>query len=412
MAINQTPITPKARPGFTPAIRPLAILVVASAIAVALFSPAGIIYDHADLSFLVAPFVLFFFLRFLAKLCLIYLPYHGPYYAAEASARVFTGLAWAVSLFLFLSNAEMFTHISGFSRIRGFLDYLSRTAAWAVVTACGLTVSRLADTMRRTEWGNLYYPVINGLGLLFAGVGIWRFLATFSPASETFNKLGLVVFAGILAIALANAGHYGVKSKHPFIADACQWLAHSGAVIFVTAGLIATYILFFRPLIVNAFRYAAILEWFIICLAGWRLFSGIKNGIRLKCAVEVTETDWQKHVQYVSNLRGTDFPHLREIQELFVEDGSRDTLLVYLTLLMNANKVKAEEITRILHPLISHRDQKMPWFAFGWEQRRVIKLNEDKRREILEGIIADLKYVTNPVNQKIEENTDEQRKTG
>jgi hypothetical protein len=86
--------------------------------------------------------------------------------------------------------------------------------------------------------------------------------------------------------------------------------------------------------------------------------------------------------------------------------------LIYLTLLLHSNKMAAEEITRILHPLINHQDAKVPWFAFGWEQQRVIKKNEQNRHLILGEIIANLEYIMNPANQKIKEHTDEANKPG
>lgn len=403
---------PKTELNFRPAIRPLIFAVIACAIVTALFAPIGVIYQHADLSFLVAPFVLYFTLRLLARLSSIYLPAYTLFYHAEAAAAICSGLAFALFCFLFLNNAELLTNIGGLNRIEGFLTDLSATAGYVVLFILGLTASRLGDIYRGTYWGKPLYPPANALGQILAGISIWQFLAAFSGAWSPLNETGLVIFAGMMAVAIANAGHYGESSKNPFIADAANWLVRSPTLEFFIGAFIAVYILFIRPFIVDIFRYAAFVEWGIVLLIGWRLFSGIKNGIRTRCAVEVQETDWQKHVQLISNLQGADFPQLRELQELFIEDSNRDALLIYLTLLLYTNKVSPEETTRILHPMINYRDAKVPWFAFGWEQRRVVKKNEQNRRLILGEIMANLKYIMNPANQKIEEHTYEENQPG
>jgi len=398
------------RPSIRAAVRPLAFAVIACIIAIVLFSPAGIIHDHADLSFLVAPFICYYILRLCSRLSSIYLPVACPYYIAETASHIFNGLAFSIFCFLFLSNAELLTRVGAFKHIEGFLDYLSATGGYAVIFILGRTVSRVGGIYRGTNQGKPLYPIAAGLGEFFAGMGIWQFLAAFSGAWSPFNELGIMIFAGMLAVAVSNIGFYGENSKNPFIADASHWLQNSQTFEFVIGALIAGYILFIRPFIIDIFRYAPIMEWGIVCFLGWRLFSGIKNGIRTRCAVDVYENDWRKHIQIISNLQGADFPRLREMQEIFIVDSNRGALLVYLTLLLYNNKVSPEEINRILHPLINHRDARIPWLAFGWEQRRILKQNEKNRREILEGIIANLKYIMNPANQKIEEHTDE--KTG
>ncbi len=406
------PVSKAASPGLIPAVRPLIFAVTGCVIAVVLFSPAGIIYEHADLSFLVAPFICYFIFRFFSKISLLYLPGYKSRQFAVLAATICTGLAFALFFFFFLHNIQQLTNIILFTHIKGFLADLSGASGWTVLLIAGITFTRIAEIYRRDGAEKFLHPVFNSLGQFFAGTGAWQFLAAFSGPKDVFSKIGLVIFAGMLGLALSNAGHYGKNSKNPFIADASQWLMHSGTVKFLTGALIATYILFIRPLIVAHFKYAVILEWLIICFLGWRLFSGIKNGIRTRSAVDVHEVDWQKHVQFINTLQGADFPQLREIQESFTEFGSRDALLIYLTLLLHNNKTAPEEITRILHPIINYHDAKMPWFAFGWEQRHVMKQNEIRRRLVLGEIMINLKYILDPANRTIEEHAYEQNQPG
>jgi hypothetical protein len=407
MAVSQPPINN--RPGFSPAVRPLVTAVIGVGLAILLFSPAGIIYRSADLSFVFAPLIYLFVIRFAAQICGLYLPGHTGYKTGMVISAVLNGIAWALFFFLFLNNAPLLGKFSLFSHAKDFLSDLSKAAAYPVLFIAGITISKLADITRETVSGKAFYPIVNALGQFLSGLAVWQFLAAFSAPSGTLDKIGLIIFAGIVTIALSNIGHYGEDSKNPFMADAARWLTHGLALKFFIGAFIAAYILLIRPAIVKTFSYAAIVEWLIVCLIGWRLFSGIKNGIRLRNAVEVHEVDWKKHVQLLNNLQGAEIPRLGEIQEVFTGEGSRDYLLVYLTLLLHNNKVSPEEIRRILHPIIEYQDTKMPWFAFGWEQQRILKKNEAARRLILGDIMANLKYVINPASRKIEEQTHEQQ---
>ncbi len=409
---QQQPLFKIANPGFIPAIRPLIFAVIACIVVAVLFSSGGLISKHADLSFLVAPLVSYYILRLFSRLSSIYLSAYRSAYLGSVAACIFNGLAFSLFFFQFLGNAALLARIGAFSYLEGFLTDLSATAGYVVLFVFGRTVSKFADLSRELSWARPFYPPANALGQFFVGISLWQFVAAFSGSWSPLNKIGLVLFAGMLAVALTNIGNYGERSKNPFIADASLWLKHSLPFKFFIGAFIAAYILFIRPAIVGVFRYAPLVEWGIVCFLGWRLFSGIKSGIKIRCSVALQEADWQKHVQLISNLQGTDFPHLGEIQDVYIEDSSRDALLIYLTLLLKDNKVSLEEINRILHPLINYQDAKMPWFAFGWEQHRVLKQNEKNRRLNLGDIMANLKYIMNPANQKIEEQTDEENKPG
>ena len=410
METSPQPLPGANKPGIAPAVRPLVFAVIACAITILLFSPAGIIYKNADISFLTAPLLCLFIIRLFSQLSAVYIPGFSAYKTGMAVAGTLNGLAFSLFFFLLLNNIQVLAKFFLFQHMSGFLADLHTAAGLVVLFITGITISKLADIIIETNAGRVFSPLINALGQFLAGLAIWRFLAAFSSPGGVADKIGLVFFAGILALALSNAGHYGENSKNPFIADAALWLTSRQLLIFCIGAFIAVYVLFIRPAITDAFRYAAIIEWLIVCFIGWRLFSGIKNGLRLRYAVEVNETDWQKHVQLLNNLQGTEFPYLADIQDTFTAQGSRDSLLIYLALLLHNNKIPPEEIQRILHPLINYEDAKMPWFAFGWEQRRILKRNEVNRRQILAAMMADLKYIMNPASQKIEEHTDEQNK--
>jgi hypothetical protein len=403
----------KASPGIAPAVRSFVFTAIACAIVFLLFSPSGLLFKNAGLGFLVLPWMSFFVLRFLAKMSVLYLPGSGSSNTGEVVSIILNGLAFAVFFYLFLNKVQQLDAVWIFIHMKGFLTDLNTTAGWAVLFIAGVTIYNVAARVSGhrwapPDWRAAFFPLAMALGQFLAGLGIWQFLSAFSRESAVWSNVGLVILAGMITAAIANIGYYLGNINNPFFRDASRWLTHTPVQKFSIGALIAIYILFARPYIVSSFKYAPIVEWALVCLIGWRLFSGIKNGIRLRCAVDVNETDWQKHVQLINNLLGADFPYLKEMQEAFVVDGGRGSLLIYLTLLLHDNKVPPEEINRILHQLINYQDVKMPWFAFGWEQRRALRQNEAKRAAILEDIVANLNYILNPANRKIEEHVHEQ----
>lgn len=408
MPETNQPLQKAGGPGIAPAVGPFIFAGITCAIVILLFSPVGIIYDKVNLSFLMPPLMCLFLIRLCAKLSGLYLPGYTSFRTGMSVEHALNGLAYALFFYLLLDNALLLTRLSLFKHIEGFLTELGKTPGFIVILIAGTTAGKLADITRQTEIGKMYSPIIKALGQFFAGFGIWQFLAVFSEPGGAWGKIGLIIFAGVLAIALSNAGRYGLKSKNPFVADASNWLIGSPSAKFIIGALIAIYVILIRPAIVDVFRYASIIEWLFVCLIGWRLFSGIKNGIRSRYTLDIHETDWAKHVQLINNLHGAELPRLGAIQEIFTAEGERDTLVIYLTLLLHENRISAEETQRILHPLINYRDEKMPWFAFAWEQRRVRKRNEASRRAILEEIMTNLKYIINPSSRKIEEHADEQ----
>ena len=407
-SLQESQETPK--PGIKQAIGPLLFAVIASGVVIFLLSPGGPVSSGlgVNLGFLVAAFVGYYAFRLISRLCNIFLSSHyGP-----ATSCVFNGLAFSFFLHQLLGKAMLFTRIPALEELGWFFTTLSGAAGYVILFITGCVLSRLAGLLSELSWGRQVYPAGAALGQFIVGLSIWQFLAAFSDYWDPINRIGLILFTGMLAVSLSNIGVYGERLKNPFISDASRWLRQSPHVKFILGAFIAAYIIFIRPAIVDFFRYAPLIEWGLVCIAAWRLFKGIKTGLNTHCAVTLQEADWRKHVQQITDRQGTDFTHLGDIQHGFVNQADRDALLIYLTLLLNENRLPLDEISRILHPLINQQDAKMPWFAFGWEQRRVLMRNEKERRRILDEIMENLKDIANPVYQKIKERKDEANEPG
>ena len=400
------------RPRVGQAIRSLLFTIIACGVVIYLFSSTGPISSKLglDVSFLLTAFLGYYIFRLLSRLSNILLPFYLPPYYGQAAAYIFNGMAFSFFCYHFLGKAMLLTRISALEGSEWLFSTLDGTTGYVILFIAGYTLSKLASLVAELPWGQQTYPPGNALGQFLVGYSLWQFLAAFSDYWAPMNRIGLVLFAGMLAMAISNVGTYGEKLKNPFIADASSWLRQFQGSKFILGALIATYILFARPAIVGIFPYAPLIEWAVVCFVAWRLFSGIRSGLQTRCSVLLQEADWQKHVQQIANRQGLDFIHLANIQQRFVSQGDRSALLIYLTLLLNDNGLHIDELNWILHPLINHQDMELPWFAFGWEQRRILRQNKENRQRILDGIIENLKTIAYPAYKRIKEQTNEEIK--
>jgi len=396
--------------GIGQAIRSVLFAVIACGLVIFLLSAGGPVSGvlGLNLSFLIAAFVGYYIFRLFSRLSKIFLPsYYG-----SAAAYIFNGLAFSFFFYHLMGKAMLFTRIPALEGFGWLFSTLSSATGYVIMFISGCVLSKMASLFSELSWGRQIYPPGNALGQFLVGLSLWQVLAAFSDSWAPMNQVGLILFVGMLAVSLSNIGVYGERLKNPFIADTSRWLRQSPHVKFILGALIAAYIIFIRPAIVGVFRYAPLIEWVLVCIVAWRLFKGIKSGLKTHCAVILQEADWRKHVQQITDRQGLDFIHLGGIQHGFVTLGNRDALLTYLVLLLNDNRLPVAEISRILHPLINHQDAKMPWFAFGWEQRRILRQNEKRRQRILDDIMENLEDIAYPAYQKIKERNDEKNEPG
>jgi len=292
----------KPKPGIGQAIRSLLFTVIACVVVIFLLSSSGPVSGGLglNLGFLIAAFVGYYIFRLFSRLSRIFLP---SYYGL-AAAYIFNGLAFSFFFYHLLGKAMLFTRIPTLEGLGWLFSTLSSATGYVILFISGCALSKLAGLFSELPWERQVYPLGNALGQFLIGLSMWQFLAAFSGSWAPMNRVGLVLFAGMLAVSLSNIGVYGERLKNPFIADASRWLRQSQEMKFILGALIAAYIIFIRPAIVGVFRYAPLIEWVLVCIAAWRLFKGIKSGLKTHCAVILQEADWRKHVQQIADRQG------------------------------------------------------------------------------------------------------------
>ncbi len=252
---------------------------------------------------------------------------------------------------------------------------------------------RRSSNRRRVINSIIFFGVAGGIDYYLFGIAA----VSWPPA----HKLGIILLAAILAVVVSYLGFYSRKVDNPVIADALAWLKAAPAGKFFIGGLIAAYIIFIRPAIVSISPYAYLIEWVIVCIVGWRIFTGIKNSLQKRYSRPFKESPWKKHIQKVDDLVDEEFDKLVILQQDFIEGGPRRNLLAYLKQALITNGFKEDEIGQSLRPLIEHSERRIPWYAIWFWRRRYRKLNQSRRRQALDDTVKNLGILSHPAHRKI-----------
>jgi hypothetical protein len=383
-------------------IRPLVLCVVGCGIVVTLFHTSGPVYHYfpLDLSFLLLPFIGCFWLRLGAKLATIFL----SGLRARLTSILLTSAAWAFLWFLLLHGLDTFYRslVDGMPRLAPMfpritqapgtlapiLNELRGLEGYAVLIVAGVTICRLASIPAPGERWWAARPGGGAFSILVIGFSVWSIFMALAVLWGPLSGVGSVAFAGLGAVALAMLGAYGEGSSNPFLADLCRWAGRSQLGNFTMGFLLGGYIVFLRPVIMSVFPYGPVFEWALVCLVVWRIWSGVHYKLDHVYSAPLQISPWRRHVQRVERKVDEEFLNLSVMQRQFVEDGVKGPLLVHLTLLLGQNGIPRSQICYRLGPLIDCEAEPVPWFAFGWEQQRVMRRNQEKRRRILNQIMG------------------------
>jgi hypothetical protein len=239
------------------------------------------------------------------------------------------------------------------------------------------------------KWKELVLAVSLGL----VGWGLYVLFGSFSSQWNEIVIFGWMAFAGMVAMALGSLAYYGRNIQDALISELCLWLSSSRLRLFIIGAVIAFYVVFLRTYIHNnvAAWVTAVIEWATFCLVVWRLYDGIRGRISDTYSIQLKYTSWKKHMQLVEKQVDGDFNYAGNVQSDFIERSHKDQLLVYLVTLMHDNGMSVEEISEVLHPLAEYNDEIIPVFSFTKKRNDIRKSNREKREQILNDIMYDLR---------------------
>ena len=245
----------------------------------------------------------------------------------------------------------------------------------------------MAREMSRSKNPRKARPYIAGLWVLIIGCVVWGAGAYLSRFWLPSNKIGLSIFSGLLVVSISYLADIGRSSQNLFLADICRWIGESKGRNFLLAGLFAFYILFLHPYITGKFSSAPFIEWGVVCFILWRLYESMKSRLEELYSSPLMLSSWERHAQKLAKRGDERISRLSAIQAEFVEEGIKERLLRYLVQLLKESGWPEVRIQEILLPLSAYQEEKVPWFAFGRQKKRLKYKNLRTRQEILEGIM-------------------------
>jgi len=361
-------------------IVPIIVSVVLSGLTAYLLSPAGPVntYLSLDLTYLVGPIIGFLVLRLGHRVSTIVM----PGLAGKLLSYSLGGASFAVLLYAFLNWAS---HISGIEETP--FSHINELGGYAILLVAGITIRGLANLLQAQVKLDWISPAVDALAFMLIGLSILFIARPFTETWEYATSVGTAFLVGFLLSSIASLADYGRKSTNRFVADICRWATESHFLMFIIGVLLYSYLALIRPLIADSFSYTPLVEWGIVCLVAWRVYRGIRNTIRERHSATLQLSTWEKHSQEVQEIVDTELAYLSTIQKDFVEKGQRSSLITNLVVMLYENGWDINRIGNTLTRLINHEDQKVPWYAFIWDENHIKHRNEEERKKVLSEII-------------------------
>jgi len=304
----------------------------------------------------------------------------------KCASIIFDGAAIACLLSFFFSLLAIPVYWMRFHRPDAFI-YLG---------AAGITLYRERVFFTK-EW---LKRIFNAIGFAMVVYALWKMTAPFFSVIDDIRlapyfivrplNLQTAFFMGLFAMVLASFISCGALAKNKVVSEICRWVHSSQFRNFIIGFFLGTYLLIVRPFIMALLPYAMLIEWGIAGFIVARAYAGFKSEISGKYTVPLRVAYWRKHTQEIKYMKEKEFEDARRFQEIFVEEGRRGPLIIYLTSLLLKNGLSVDQIDLLMRPLIEYEDEKVPLLAFSWEKRRVINRNRKSREEVLNQVMKNI----------------------
>ncbi|MBC8521796.1 MAG: hypothetical protein ISS94_00615 [Candidatus Syntrophoarchaeum sp.] len=269
-----------------------------------------------------------------------------------------------------------------------------------IIFFSGLSIHSAGTALSHAEQKEKAQPIFISTGIMMTGYALWKGFQYLISIHEVpsklalfINTLGLAIFAGFALAALVTLAVFGEKSKSLIVSGIFKWLVNSQLSFMLIACFIVIYFGFFRPQILINWQHLQLLDWIIVVMMVWGSFSSVRGSINRNLSAPLTYSDWEKHTQKIENKIDEDLEYAERVQWLFVEDGIKEELVVYLVGVLQENgSYSQQSISQQLSPLINYQDEPVPSPSFEWVKNRVSQRNR-KNREML---LAELMEIIKP----------------
>jgi len=159
---------------------------------------------------------------------------------------------------------------------------------------------------------------------------------------------------------------------------------------FCFGAFLALYIAFIRQPLLRQIPFAVVGEWLSIVFGLSIIYVELKK-VTFDFYPEPKLPEWQRHVQITRRNTNLDFDYLVSIQDLFINFGEKELLLVYYALQLREKGEKEREIMRKIRQLSEqYKEKKVPILAFPWVKNRIQKENKKSREALLKMLVEEI----------------------
>jgi hypothetical protein len=297
---------------------------------------------------------------------------------------VLRGIVAAVVLFLILWGIALLPVSNAVAAA------LHLAALYSVLAVAGYTINRAFNLAEKTPLGSRLYNLGTAAGMLISGFGFWQVLAAFKDFQVWPGKDGLILFSGIIGLAVSRLAAYrGGRSGNLWwgIAD---WLEDKPTLKFLIGVVVALYLVYIRPFLTIDNNILMIFEWFMVGILSFVILVRILLGISRSYASQEPEVKLSKHQPKVEGLTGTTHDYMIRVERQFVNTGEETGLYVLLIILLYNNDINERDIVEAVRPLINFLDARDKWYEVGLLERRAVRRQVRWRKKVLKSSIESI----------------------
>lgn len=137
-------------------------------------------------------------------------------------------------------------------------------------------------------------------------------------------------------------------------------------------------------------QYVVIGEWAAICLGFYLSYRSMKRYAEESLVRRDITGTWRRHLQQVNMHTDSQLDHLSDLVERFIIHGEKNELIIQITLLLRNSGLEAYAITNTLTPLMEYGDMEPPKIGLPWQANNVAKLNNQRRRKIVNTVLSSI----------------------
>ena len=298
--------------------------------------------------------------------------------------RVLRGIVVAVVLFLILWGIALLPLSNAME------SALHLASLYMVVLVAGYTLHRVSVLTKGTHQGSRLYNLGTAAGMLISGFGFWQVLAAFKDFQVWPGKDGLILFSGIIGLAVSRLAAYRGGRSGNLWWGIVGWLEDKPATKFLIGAVIAFYLVYIRPFLTIDNNILMITEWFMVGILGFVILVRILLGISRSYASQEPEAKLSKHQPKVERLTGTTHDHMIRVERQFVNTGEETGLYVLLIILLYNNGINERDIVEAVRPLTNFLDARDKWYEVGLLERRAVRRQVRWRKKVLKNSIESI----------------------